>query len=79
MGSTFGLVQLLDGLLRRTTYNHVSETSTTSCVGGLAGSGTRFGVGTRVVVGHVACASTASRMLPMFSRSATIVDGGSQT
>jgi hypothetical protein len=60
VGSTFGLVQLLDDLLSRTTDVRIPDTSTTGCVSRLAGSGTRLRVGRRV--GHVASATTAGRM-----------------
>jgi hypothetical protein len=45
VGSTFGLVQFLDDLLRRSTGMNVPQTSTAGCVDRLAGSGTRLRVG----------------------------------
>jgi hypothetical protein len=60
VGGTFGLLQFFDDLLRRSTNTNVPCTSTTTYVD-LAGSGTRMRVGAHG--GHVACATTAKRML----------------
>jgi hypothetical protein len=64
VGSTFRLVHFLDGLLRRPTGMNVPHTSTTGCVGRLAGSGARLRAGRRAR--HVASATTAERVLSMF-------------